>query len=603
MIPRTPEDEKKEAFLLFEDGRYQESLDLCNRLLATVKEQSVEVLAATNLFYTGKTEDAEVFFRDLVQKMPESSYVHSYLAKVLERRGDEGAIAEYALAVRLDPTNQDALRSYADYLVLRKDYRAAVPVLRILVQLGKKPADVRHLARALIDAGEAQEALEVLDAGGAGHANREYVEALCATGRYAEAKEAAGKLCNDTRDPAMLRQYLGIVSRCDPARGLDAYEECPELPENCDILCDYVRLLAAEGMYARALERANELCSRSSRPEHRFLTCEILALQGNTGTTLEAFEQLIAAELRAKNDLVLLERIISSYRQAISSHLPKDEALARFQKTVSQDANVASLLETARLFFGFGDMIEARAWYYRAYRADYLNGGIFYAQYLAMQGEERECEKVMLYILSNVKKSADIGRVASVITDKNGTMFRMKRLMDQLIKKFVERLTTLSSGEMELLAGAYLIVARQALDAADCAGCKYACLCGLDVLPSRSRTCSPGDFLRILESCKELSIADRPVVLLAQANKRAAAARPAQPLADQMELSAQEQKIVEFLRSHRKATEMDLRKLLGTRRIAGTVNRLIKKASEQGIMLIDKKGVGEDGEIYEYSGT
>ena len=86
------------------------------------------MLAATNLYYMGKLDDAEVFFRDLAQKMPDSSYVHSYLAKVLEARGDEGAIAEYATAVHLDPSNQDALRSYAEYLLAHKDYRAALPV-------------------------------------------------------------------------------------------------------------------------------------------------------------------------------------------------------------------------------------------------------------------------------------------------------------------------------------------------------------------------------------------------------------------------------------------------------------------------------------------
>ena len=54
-------------------------------------------------------------------------------------------------------------------------------------------------------------------------------------------------------------------------------------------------------------------------------------------------------------------------------------------------------------------------------------------------GEERECEKVMLYILSNVKKNTDIGRVAAVILDKQGKMYRLKRLMEQLIKKLEER--------------------------------------------------------------------------------------------------------------------------------------------------------------------
>ena len=111
MIPATTDDEKKEAFRLYNEGQHQESLALCNRLLETARDPAVEILAATNLFSLGKLEDAEVYFRDLARRMPESSHIHSYLAKVLERGGNESAIAEYAAAVRLDPDNQDALRS------------------------------------------------------------------------------------------------------------------------------------------------------------------------------------------------------------------------------------------------------------------------------------------------------------------------------------------------------------------------------------------------------------------------------------------------------------------------------------------------------------
>jgi hypothetical protein len=78
---------------------------------------------------------------------------------------------------------------------------------------------------------------------------------------------------------------------------------------------------------------------------------------------------------------------------------------------------------------------------------------------------------------------------------------------------------------------------------------------------------------------------------------------PAPSAADDLGLDPQEQKIVLFLRSHRKATEMELRTLLGTRRIVGIVNRLVQKAARKGVTLIEKKGVGEMGEMYEYTGT
>jgi predicted nucleotidyltransferase len=88
-----------------------------------------------------------------------------------------------------------------------------------------------------------------------------------------------------------------------------------------------------------------------------------------------------------------------------------------------------------------------------------------------------------------------------------------------------------------------------------------------------------------------------------QTKKRAVTVAPSQIITEQLGLSEQEMKIVAFLRSHRTASEMDLRKMLGTRRVVGVVNQLIQKASSRGMTLISKKGVGEDGEVYEYTGT
>jgi hypothetical protein len=76
-----------------------------------------------------------------------------------------------------------------------------------------------------------------------------------------------------------------------------------------------------------------------------------------------------------------------------------------------------------------------------------------------------------------------------------------------------------------------------------------------------------------------------------------------QQIRDELNLDEQEQKIVEFLRSHKRATETELRKTLATRRVAGIVNRLIQKATAKNMVIIEKKGVGEEGEVYEYAGS
>ncbi|MDO9324249.1 MAG: hypothetical protein Q7T80_04740 [Methanoregula sp.] len=608
MIPSSREEQKKEAFRLFEDGRYIESGLVCTILLESGKDSAIDVLAATNLYYMGKLDDAEVFFKDLAQKMPDSSYVHSYLAKVLEARGDEGAIAEYATAVHLDPSNQDALRSYAEYLLAHKDHRAALPVFRRLVQMGKKPADVRHLMQALLGIGEAQEALSTHDILGGGTApGHEYVDALVTTGNFPAAAESAHRIYKETRDPAVLRKYLSALSCYDVPASLDAYADHIGPETGGEILFDYVLLLQAYGNAKKALDTARALVEHSPKPVYRLLICDLLAAtaQAEEGrdTALLAYEHLIRDELTTKNDLDLLRTIIRRYREHLTAWVPAEEAKNRFLGTVSQDVNVASLLETALLYEETGDAAEARSWYYRAYRADFLTGGLCYAQFLDAQAEGRECEKVMLYILSNVKKSTDLSRVAAVIVDQAGTMHRLKRLMEQLLAKLEARRTMLNSEGLELLASVFFIAGTNAHEEQDYARCKYCCLSGMDVMPAHTRAIHLEDFLTLIRACKEKSVADRPIMNAPPAKKRAAAGPPAQVITDQLGLTEQEAKILEFIRLHRTANEMELRKVLGTRRVVGIVNRLIQKASAQGLLLIAKKGVGEDGEAYEYTGT
>jgi Flp pilus assembly protein TadD len=604
MIPATREEQKKEAFRLFEDGRYQESLRLCQSLLEGGKDPAIEVLAATNLFSTGRLEDAGAAFRDLARKMPESSYVHSYLAKVLEASGDEGAIAEYATAVHLDPTNQDALRSYASYLLLHRDYRGALRVLRRLVHIGKKPADVRNLMRALIEVGDADEALVTHAVLGEGaEKSHEYIDALARTRNYRAAADAAHAVYRQTRDPAVLRKYLDALSRYDTPSSLDAYAaHISDSPDN-NILFDYILLQKSNGNCGAALEATRSLLATSGDPVHRLCECDLLAETGQDAKALAAYERLISDELGAKNDLEQLRFIISRYRMFLKKHPNPSEAQRRFLDLVSKDINGASLLETARFYQDLGDTGEARSWYYRAYRADFLSGGLEYARFLSGQGEDRECEKVMLYILANTKKASDLTRVASAIVDGKGGMSRLKRLMEQLIARLEERRSALSSEGLEQLAMAFFITATNALDEMDYAGCKYFCLAGMDILPSPTRVLQLEDYLQLIRACKERSVADRPILQTGPVKKREDTATVSQALTDQLGLTEPEGKIVEFLRSHRKASEMDLRKVLGTRRVVGIVNILIRKAAEQGIALIEKKGVGEEGEIYEYTGT
>ena len=604
MIPATADDRNKDAFRLYNEGQYQESLALCNRLLETARDPALEILAATNLFSLGKLEDAEVYFRDLALKMPDSSHVHSYLAKVLEQRGDDGAIAEYAAAVRLDPDNQDALRSYAASLVARADDPGALPVLKRLYALGKRTDDCRHLAAALTRMGRADEACALYESPRAGHIkSREYAEALLAVGKYCEAAEEARALCGEDNDPEIHRVYLAARARADAAGAPAAYASFLKENPNPAIYLDYILLLQERGEYLRAFATVNKLIALDGRPEYRLIACELSAALGDHANAMPAYENLIREVLDALCPADILRQILRSYLRYICAQFPQDEVRRRFLALVPGDTNVVSLTGTAEMFREQGDTGEARSWYYRAYRADYLNGGLPYAGFLASLGEDRECEKVLLHILANVRKPADLSRVAAATTKKDGTLHRMRRLTKELIRRLEERREMLGSAERECLAAAYLSSAADALSREDYAASMHDCLCGIDVLPAYSRDCHTDDFLALIHRTKEQMLTDCPVVTAPRPEKKAASLRPVQAICDNMALSEPEQKILTFLATHRRASETDLRRLLGTRRVAGIVNLLIRKAAAQGIMLIEKKGMSAEGEIYEYCGT
>lgn len=603
-MPVSGEDPKKEAFRLYNDGKFLESYTLCNRLLETLQDPALEILAATNLFSLGKTDDAEVYFRDLVRKMPASSHVHSYLARVLEQKGDDGAIAEYAAAARLDPDNQDALRSYAARLLARQDDRGALPALKRLCRLGKRPDDRDNLAAALTRTGRAAEACALYETENAAPAKtRACADALFAAGRYREAADVARALSDETHDPALLRLYLAAQARADTPGAPAAYAAAIKDHADPALLRDYTRLMQEQNELLRAFATVTRLCAIDDRPEHRLAACELSAALGDPVNALPAYEALIRDIQDRPCAPEVLRQILQSYRRYLLTQFPPDTARQRFLLQVPGDAGAISLVETANLCLEQNDRSEARSWFYRAYRADFLTGGLAYAAFLAREGDARECEKVLLHILANVKKQADLGRVAAAVTGNDAILYKLQRLIPELIRRLEEKRELLGSVEREDLARAYLSAAADALIREDYAGCMTRCLCGLDVLPPYSVSCRPDDFLTLIQRCKEEMPADCPAVKTPSFGEKAEPRRTVQAICDSLGLTEPEQKVLTFVATHRRASETDLRRLLGTRRAAGIVNLLIRKAAEKGIILIEKKGMSAEGEVYEYCGT
>jgi len=182
-------------------------------------------------------------------------------------------------------------------------------------------------------------------------------------------------------------------------------------------------------------------------------------------------------------------------------------------------------------------------------------------------------------------------------------MHRMTRLLDHVIRRLEERRSNLNSEGLELLAVTLFVAARHALEDTDYADCKRLCLRGIDVLPAHTKAIQLEDYLNLIRSCKDRSIADRPIMDMPLLKRRAVQVPAARQVQQDLDLDDQEQKIVEFLISHKKATEIELRKALNTRRVVGIMNRLIQKAAARNVTIINKKGVGDNGEVYEYAGT
>jgi len=598
-------DRTRDAFRLYNEGKHQESLDLCNRLMETAREPALEVLAATNLFCLGKTGDAEVYFRDLARKMPGSSHVHSYLAKVLEQREDEGAYAEYAAAVRLDPDNTDALRSYATILLARNDDRGALPVLKRLCAQGNRPDDRDRLAGALVRSGYAGDACLLYEANGASVVrSAEYARALRAAHRPKEAADVALALYEERHDPELLREYLAALAEADPDGAPAAYASFCKDCAAPGLWVDSILALMARGDFFSALAGAKRLTALDNRPEHRLILCEIYAALGDRANADTAYEALVQEGIATPFPAGTLRLIIRTYAGYLFSRGITDSTKERFLAIVSGDANVVCLIETARMHHAAGDDAEARAWYYRAYRSDFLNGGIPYARFLAACGDDRESEKVLLHILANIRKYADLARIAGAIAGGENLLSRMKRLDRELSRRLEERRALLGTAERECLAAAYLAQAADALDREDFASCMESCLRGIDTLPAYASLCRPEAFLDLVQCCKEQMPADSPAFTKPAAEPgREAPRRPITDLADRLALTEKEAAILAFLATHRRASEADLRRLTGSRRVAAMVNSLIRKGAAQGIMLVEKKGMNAEGESYEYCGA
>ena len=596
----TREEEKGQAFRLLEAGDAPGALRIAEGLMQGGAEPELAVLAATALYRLGRLDEAEAHLRDLARQMPGASYLHSLLGCVLAARGDERATAEFAEAIRLDPENPEALREYTRYLADREDHRAAARLGRRLVARSSRDEDRGLLLRSLLALGEYDEAVGVLESAPPGPPSIEAAEALLGAGRARRAAALAADGYEATGDLAFLRAHLAAWTVFDPAGAVDAYAGWSGTAPGIDF--DRVLLLKSLGRYGEALQAAAALVAEDPAPFHRLVEAELLGLAGDPTGAERAAEALARDLLGSLEDLDTLEIVLRRYEDLLLGARPAPDALAQYVAVVGSDPTTVGLVRIGEASERQGALGQARDYLYRAYRSDFIRGGLAYARFLARQGEWRECEKVMLYCAEHTTKTADLERVAEVAFDAATGMHRLPRLLDRLAERLATHRETLSSFGQELAAVALLARATDAFEAGRYDRAKEWCLVGLDLFPAHAGELRLDDLYALLTRCKEEAVLDRPVLGRTRSAVAAVYEPPAPPPEAALSLSPDEARVVAFLREHQTATERELRAVLGSRRVAGLVNRLIRRAGETGTTLIERRGAGDEGEVYVYVG-
>lgn len=597
------------ALELFNAGKYDEVISFSSG----TADPALMLLSARSYAACGKYDIAESLLRSLVRIMPGSSYVHSYLGDVLLACGKEEAESAYARAISLDAENIPAVRQYADLVISRGDLRGAIPALRTLVRHSGAEEDVRKLMRTLTNVGEAEEAAAIHRRNfGEDTCSVEYIEALMAVGEYQKALNLALRGWTETKDTAYLRLDLEALSAIDKDAAEKAYRSALDSFEEADIADDnvsairfsFVLLEKYRENYDAAEFELSQLLGPDADAVYYLLSAEIAAKKEDGERASAIYRSLIESLMAKDTDWETAELVIDRYTAFLSAVRSKEEVAGVISVVLSVYPQAVCLAKIGEAYENAGASLQAKDWFYRAYRADYLRGGLAYAGYLKRSGACREADTVIRYIVTNAASVSDQEYAADVILNGDSALYQLEKSRGLVQKSLAGVSERLTSKGREMLAAVYLYSAVDALECGNYEDCKWFCLSGIDVLPCYPETISIQDFSDILARVKGRAISERPILM----EKAAEASGETEEIPQSGEeeilpnLDDREKKLLAFLREHREATEMDLRSVLDTRRVAGIVNGLLAKTAEFGVTLIEKRGVGERGEVYGYVG-
>ena len=596
------------ALELFNAGKYDEVISFASG----TTDPALMLLSARSYAAVAKYDIAESLLRSLIRIMPGSSYVHSYLGDVLLAVGNDGAEAEFAKAITLDPENLPAVRQYSELVIERGDLRGAIPALRTLVRNSGDDEDVKTLIKTLTAVGEADEAVSL-------HRRTysedvfsvEYIEALLASGEFQKALNLALRGWTETKDTAYLRLDLEALAEIDKEAAekayrsaLDSFEEADISDENVSaIRFSFVLLEKYLENYDAAEFELSHLITPEADAVYHLLSAELAAKKDEGERASSIYRGLIDSLMKRDADWETAELVIDRYTAFLSAVRSKEEVAGVISVVLSAYPHAVCLAKIGEAFENAGADSQAKDWFYRSYRADYLNGGLAYAGYLKRAGAFREADTVIRYILTNAESVSDLEHASDIILNGDSALYQLEKSRELVQKSLASVSDRLTSKGREMLSAVYLYSAVDSLECGRYEDCKWFCLAGIDVLPCYPATISIQDFTDILSRTKGRAIAERPILLEKAAEAAEEVVEEVSAEEDILpNLDEREKKLLSFLREHREATEMDLRSVLDTRRVAGIVNSLLAKTADFGVTLIEKRGVGERGEVYGYVG-
>lgn len=595
------DDDGRRAFSLLEEGKYEEVIQVCDRYLKGGDTTRFAVLKAAALFHLGRYQEAIAYLRDICGRTAPSPAASLWLARCLEETGSDEADREYVNAVLLDPENPEALCACARYRLKCGDINGAVAIIRRIPGCEDRSLLIKAMAE-LSRTGDPVTAIALYEENRSVIGDcHEHISALAGAGRYKDAAKEASSAYTRSRDTWYRAEALRALIPSDPHRAVSGFAEALTESGDGELKEGYIRALCGTGEFEAAKNCYQEWFCYSTEPRHRVLYAAISFGTGDAQGGASVFEDVICGAVSSGQPPEAVLSLFSEYGTLLVTYLPVTAARQRISSFALSREEALVRSAAGELFAFLGDPGEARTWLIDGYMRDFLESGLLYARFLMNTGDLAEADNVLLYIARNVRRLTDLQRVACAVLNQGRVDERLKRTPQYLISRFASETIRLSFEGMEIYSALLLFAAKKMLLSGDLAGCKRLCLMGLDVVPPGSEGARAEDFAGLVVRCKERMPADLPVALqngLLESHRPGARGEYFEP----GELTCDEERILSFMRTHKRVHERELRELTGSRRVSGLIGQIMKKARRRGLQVIEREGMSEDGEIYSYIG-